>query len=589
MRYLLILAVLCFHIPLSAQNRNDFSWILGHKPGVPNPDYGGSSINFKEGKFDVTSFDIKVRMTSHSMMSDDDGNLQYYSNNCRIYNKEHQIMENGDDISPGYVHNFGCNDTGGQSFSIYEGLMSLPFPGHPNQYILFHDRRDLEYYPIDLMYSIIDMNANSGLGKVLQKNQILMQDTLSWTISATKHGNGRDWWVVVPEHSKNRFYFFLLDPQGVHGPFEQAMPMPWFSGHFANHRTLFSPDGTQFVRLTHGEPAKFWLYDFDRCSGTLSNQRTLSFPVDTGIYNPCGAFSADSRFLYVTAFATELHQFDMKAPDIQATHQKVGQYDGFLDHLGRTTTFNSMTLGPDGRIYMSTTSNAWNLHTIHRPERAGVNCDFRQHDIRLEKSILHNMPNLPNFRLYNQVGSPCDTLGVVPPMSAYWRYEQDSLAGPLEMDFTDMSYYQPVAWSWDFGDGVTSNLEAPEHIYPAPGIYTVCLTSCNAAGICSTLCRDIEILTVGTTIPLKVENPKIEVYPNPTKDMIWVSHDDLEQGSYFILFNTLGNMVLKQRLPIEKSMEGVSLVGLDDGLYFWQVIGKYGKSVVGKVVLKTGK
>ena len=31
-------------------------------------------------------------------------------------------------------------------------------------------------------------------------------------------------------------------------------------------------------------------------------------------------------------------------------------------------------------------------------------------------------------------------------------------------------------WHWDFGDGNTSNIEEPEHLF-APGTYTVCLTA----------------------------------------------------------------------------------------------------------------
>ena len=40
----------------------------------------------------------------------------------------------------------------------------------------------------------------------------------------------------------------------------------------------------------------------------------------------------------------------------------------------------------------------------------------------------------------------------------------------------------PTSWLWDFGDGNTSTLENPEHIYAVPGTYTVTLTSKNSAG-----------------------------------------------------------------------------------------------------------
>jgi len=48
--------------------------------------------------------------------------------------------------------------------------------------------------------------------------------------------------------------------------------------------------------------------------------------------------------------------------------------------------------------------------------------------------------------------------------------------------FVDQSENDPTAWLWDFGDGVTSALANPDHIYANPGIYSVKLTVTNSAG-----------------------------------------------------------------------------------------------------------
>lgn len=50
------------------------------------------------------------------------------------------------------------------------------------------------------------------------------------------------------------------------------------------------------------------------------------------------------------------------------------------------------------------------------------------------------------------------------------------------MHFTDTSTGQPVAWSWDFGDGTTSTLENPVHVYSEGGSYPVTLTIANLFG-----------------------------------------------------------------------------------------------------------
>jgi len=52
--------------------------------------------------------------------------------------------------------------------------------------------------------------------------------------------------------------------------------------------------------------------------------------------------------------------------------------------------------------------------------------------------------------------------------------------GPIQ--FYDSSFNVPTAWAWDFGDGTTSTLQNPTHIYTASGTYTVSLKATNANG-----------------------------------------------------------------------------------------------------------
>lgn len=47
--------------------------------------------------------------------------------------------------------------------------------------------------------------------------------------------------------------------------------------------------------------------------------------------------------------------------------------------------------------------------------------------------------------------------------------------GPLSVSFTDTSFPTPSAWFWDFGDGNTSTVQNPTHIYATAGSYTVSL------------------------------------------------------------------------------------------------------------------
>ena len=53
---------------------------------------------------------------------------------------------------------------------------------------------------------------------------------------------------------------------------------------------------------------------------------------------------------------------------------------------------------------------------------------------------------------------------------------------PLAVNFTDLSTGTVDTWAWTFGDGGTSSLENPSHVYASPGTYDVTLTASGPGG-----------------------------------------------------------------------------------------------------------
>ena len=63
---------------------------------------------------------------------------------------------------------------------------------------------------------------------------------------------------------------------------------------------------------------------------------------------------------------------------------------------------------------------------------------------------------------------------------------------PLKVNFTDQSIAQEggiVKWEWDFGDGMLSGSQNPNHVYTGPGNYNVILRVTNTAGCVSTVSK----------------------------------------------------------------------------------------------------
>lgn len=66
--------------------------------------------------------------------------------------------------------------------------------------------------------------------------------------------------------------------------------------------------------------------------------------------------------------------------------------------------------------------------------------------------------------------------------TALFTANRPSPGQPYTVLFFDRSTGPPSRWSWNFGDGGTSDLQNPVHTYPGPGTFTVTLAVGNSAG-----------------------------------------------------------------------------------------------------------
>lgn len=73
-------------------------------------------------------------------------------------------------------------------------------------------------------------------------------------------------------------------------------------------------------------------------------------------------------------------------------------------------------------------------------------------------------------------------LGVLAPALAEFSAAPLSGPAPLTVEFEDLSTGTPTSWTWDFGDGGSSTVQNPQHVYTLPGVYSVSLTVVNASG-----------------------------------------------------------------------------------------------------------
>ena len=542
--------VLC-SVTVHAQREGD-KWVIGysddstnHQQSIMHLDFSGAKLNI-EWHFNET---MEIDKTAANIC-DASGEAILWTNGMQVFGKHGTIVAEAiayDSDPLSYWNYFSLNGIAPLGFPKHDGALILPVPGGINEYeIIYHSA---EVHPDGYFQITKYLSARIRLNEDASYD-VLYQDSLigpyhKWytgTISATRHANGRDWWITSFEADSPGYYSYLLDPQGIRLDHQGNVDRIVKEGL---GQAAFSSQGNYLARLdaiTTNEGQYITLYSFDRCAGDFQILETFHNPV-AGIFTGV-AFSPSERYLYGDD-NDHLWQWDLWAEDIAASQTLVDTFDGFIQPGWFGTYFGPIIAAPDGRIYIVPPSGSSEfMHVIDRPDLPAAECRLKQHYINLRRPQACSAPNLPNFRCGPLDGSPCDTLGLDNHPVARWRFEEDQPGWWYDIRFTDLSFFDPETWHWDFDDGLTSDERSPVHTFE-PGLYQVCLTVSNAYDTDSA-CQWVEILTTSIDDELNKVND-LDIYPNPFSDVLTIrSKSGLIRPTHLQLFDTNGHLVIDQ-------------------------------------------
>ena len=357
---------------------------------------------------------IYMGSATNSSIGNENGELLMYTNGIAIANKLGELMENGDSLNTGAW----ADAVGDNGYPVAQGAFFIPAPDNTDQYYLFHMFIDLVGNGAPLtkfLYSLIDLSYNNGLGKIIEKNVPLLTGgyLLNYNqATAVRHANGRDWWIVVPNHMQPQYFRFLLTPDGIEGPWIQEIGFKqptdnWWDYSFGQR--LFSPDGSKFADYDFLNYTQ--VFNFDRCSGLLSNPILIEHDIDPVVNNGGSsiAFSPSGRFLYMsrTKNGYALFQYDMEADDILASEIIISHC---INPPPFSCSFDNLILGADGKIYVDG-ADTLSFHCINFPDEKGIDCDFDFQGFNLISSNPNPwFPYFPNYRLGALAGSVCDSI-----------------------------------------------------------------------------------------------------------------------------------------------------------------------------------
>ena len=177
-------------------------------------------------------------------------------------------------------------------------------------------------------------------------------------------------------------------------------------------------------------------FDFDRCSGVISNPHVIYPEITTFPYNRVfweGAYSPNDSVFYATTSRASgnnygfLLQYDLTATDISASCDT-------LDSATVPIGTGAVRLAPDGKIYYSRAYESpgvnsfpykdtmynyinMNLSVINEPDNPGAACNYQPFSFYLGgKRTYYGLPNNPDYDLGALTGSVCDTLTGISPL-----------------------------------------------------------------------------------------------------------------------------------------------------------------------------
>jgi len=344
--------------------KRTWNWYFGNYAG----------LNFSTGNPVALTNSAMSDYTGCSSISDTAGNLLFYTDGVSVWNSNHQKMPNGTGLH------------GDPSQYVSQDGLIVPQPLSPKYYIFTIWQTPDSFR---LKYSVVDMALNAGLGDVTIKN-VFLTDKPTARLTAVKHANNTDIWVLNTDTNTNRFRAYLLTASGLQAPVIS------YAGRIDNVYAGIikaSPDGKKIavsITLVGSE-----ILDFDNLTGTVSNP--ILFPASSSHQDYGADFSPDNSKLYFTRKKYPpspiymVAQVDLSSGDSLTIANSFSIVDTF-----QAINMGQVQLASDGKVYFSQSFKPY-LSAITNPNVAGIGCNVVDSVIWLGGGGRQAYDGLPNF------------------------------------------------------------------------------------------------------------------------------------------------------------------------------------------------
>jgi PKD repeat protein len=141
--------------------------------------------------------------------------------------------------------------------------------------------------------------------------------------------------------------------------------------------------------------------------------------------------------------------------------------------------------------------------------------------------------------------------------------------------FNNLTVSSGATYLWDFGDGTTSIVPAPSHVYATSGTYNVELKATNSCGSDS-VTNPVVVFVVG--IGRQYGGGMISAYPNPSNGLVSLNLDLAKEDNLNIIISDItGRTVYTEQISsVKRQAVQLDLSRLAEGSYLLKVQGNDG-------------
>jgi hypothetical protein len=504
-------------LTLTSHGQNETKqWYFGAKSG----------LDFNTSPPTVLINSAMNSFTGCASVADSTGSLLFYTKGDTIWNRLHQVMANGTGI------------LGNPNFT--QSSLILKQPGSNSMYYVF--TRSGQNASANLNYSIVDITAAAGMGSVTVKNSTVFSGAYSENLTATKHCNGKDYWVIIANSGFLLFSYYQsyiayhlaaigLNNSAVVSSF--TVPSANLAGD--KGAVKISPNGKKIGLANYSTNSRsFKLADFDNSTGQVSNPFVLGGPWGYGCeFSPDGSKFYGSELGAIDIF----YQWDLSLGSNAAI-------DASQTTLG--TIYGSLQLAPDGKIYGAQLNQPY-LGVINNPNLAGGLCNFVYNGQSLGSSYANIC--LPNF-----AGS---FFNISPTLT----FSSNSGLSMCIGETKTLNVSGATSYTWNGSTSGSSLVISPN----VTSTYSVIGTTTSGC-----IYKEVVTVTVSNCVGINENDiSELKLFPNPTMDnlQIQISSDSWKAFMRLDIYNSIGQLISTLEFSDVNKIENINVSGFENGVY----------------------